>query len=119
MLFRSQLQESVSGNTSEAYLGDLQTAARMYEAAGDLNRALPMFRRAVALSDLLDAPRDTWRRPQTRIDAALALARTGQFDEAEALAQEALVLQREGGGSPTALAELDQIHQMKRAAARQ
>jgi tetratricopeptide (TPR) repeat protein len=87
-----KLQEGLSGNTSEPYLGDLQTAARVYGAAGDSARALALFRQAVTIADLLCTHNNDWRRSQTRMDAALALARLGQFDEAETLGEEAVAL---------------------------
>jgi hypothetical protein len=112
-----ELQESLSGNTSEPYLNDLQNAARMYDAAGDSARALTMFRRAITLADLHAAPVNDWRRAQTRMEAALALARAGQFDEAETLGEEAVTLE----GTATALgpqlvSQLEQIRRMKQAA---
>ena len=105
-----ELQESLSGNTSEPCLGDLGTAARVYEAAGDFLRALPLRRQAVTIADLLATSNQDWRRAQTRMDVALALARLGQFDEAETLGQEAVALQQ-----PLAR-QLEQIRQMKQAA---
>lgn len=113
-----KLQESLSGNTSDPYLGDLQIAARTYEAAGDYARALPLFRQAVPLSDLLATPRNLMRRSQTRMDAGLALARAGQFEEAEKFAEEAVALQSEGRRAPLeSHSQLEQIRQMKLASA--
>jgi len=112
-----ELQESLSGNTSEPYLGDLQTVARVYEAAGDSARALPLLRKAVVLADLHAAPND-WRRSETRMEVAMALARLGQFDEAETLGEEAVTLQRPmRTPGPPLSQQLDQIRQMKQAAA--
>ena len=105
-----ELQQSLTGNTSEPYLGDLQTAARVYEAAGESLRALPLRRQAVAIADLLAAANKDWRRAQTRIELALALAQLGQFDEAVTLAEEAVALQ------PPLAQQLEQIRQMKQAA---
>jgi Flp pilus assembly protein TadD len=111
------LQESLSGDTSEPYLGDLQTAARMYEAAGDSARALPLFRKAITIADSLAVPNNDWRRSQARMDAALALARLGQFDEAETLGEEAVAMQRTMRTPMPPLAQqLEQIHRMKQAA---
>jgi hypothetical protein len=87
-----ELQESLSGNTSEPYFNDLQKVARLYANASDFARALPLFREAIALSDLLATPPNSGRPSQTRLEAALALARAGQFDEAETLCQEAMTL---------------------------
>ena len=112
------MQESLSGNTSDPYLGDLQNAARVYEAAGESIRALALFRRAVTLADLLDTPNSGWRRSQTRMEAAFALARLGQFDEAETLGEEAVALARPPHTPRPPLAQqLEQIRQMKQAAA--
>jgi hypothetical protein len=105
-----ELQESLSGNTSEPYLGDLQTAARAYEAAGDSLRALPLRRRAVTIADLLATSNKDWRRAQTRMDVALLLAQLGQFDEAETLGEEGVALQ------PQLTQQLEEIRQMKQAA---
>jgi tetratricopeptide (TPR) repeat protein len=105
-----QLQESLTGNTSAPYLDDLQTAARVYEAAGDELRALPLHRQAVTIADLhATSTNKDWRRSQTRMDLALALAQLGQFDEAETLGEEAVALQ------PPLAQQLEQIRQMKQA----
>jgi tetratricopeptide (TPR) repeat protein len=113
-----ELQESLSGNTSDPYLTDLQNVARMYEAAGDAARTLSVLRKAVAVADLLATPNDDWRRSQTRMDAALALARMGQFDEAVALGEEAVALSRTMRAPRPPLAqELEQIRFMKQNAA--
>src|SRR5207244_9203131 len=78
-----ELQERLSGSTSEAYLGDLQNLARLYEAAGDTARAVALLRKAVGIADLNATPNTAWLRSTTRMEAAMALARLGQFDEAE------------------------------------
>jgi tetratricopeptide (TPR) repeat protein len=112
-----ELEESLSGNTSEPYLGDLQTAARAYEASGDFFRALPLHRQAITIADLLATSNKDWRRAQTRMDAALALAQLGQFDEAVTLGEEAVALQRPPHTPQPPLAQqLEQIRQMKHAA---
>jgi len=112
------LQETLSGNTSEFYLRDLQSAARVYEAAGDSARALPLFRKAIVAADLLATPNNDWRRAETRMDTALALARLGQFDEAEALGEEAVALERTMRTPRPSLADqLQQIRWMKQVAA--
>jgi hypothetical protein len=113
-----ELQESLSGNTSEPYLGDLWTAARVYEAAGDSLRALPLRRQAVAIADLLATSNNDWHRAQTRMDLALALAQLGQFDEALTLGEEAVALQQPSHSpAPPLTQRLEQIRQMKKAAA--
>jgi tetratricopeptide (TPR) repeat protein len=113
-----ELQESLSGNTSERYLGDLQMVARVYQAAGDSARTLALFRKAVTIADLVTTPNNDWSRSLTRMDAALALARLGQFDEAETLSEEAVALHRnQRTPSPPLAQQLEQIRRMKRAAA--
>jgi tetratricopeptide (TPR) repeat protein len=112
------LQESVSGNTSDPYLTDLLNVARVYENAGDAARTLALLRKAVAVADLVAAPNDDWRRSQTRIDAALALAKMGQFDEAEMLGVEAVGLSRTmRAPRPPMEQQLEEIRRMKRLAA--
>jgi tetratricopeptide (TPR) repeat protein len=105
-----ELQESLTGNTSTPYLEDLQTAAHVYEAAGDSLRALPLRRRAVTIADLVATANKDWHHAQTRMDVALVLAQLGQFDEAEALGEEAVALQ------PQLTQQLEEIRQMKHAA---
>jgi tetratricopeptide (TPR) repeat protein len=113
-----ELQESLSGNTSERYLGDLQMVARVYQAAGDSARALALFRKAVTIADLVTTPNNDWSRSQTRMEAALALAHLGQFDEAETLGEEAVALHRNQRTPSTPMTQpLEQIRRMKRAAA--
>jgi hypothetical protein len=113
-----EFEESLNGNTSEPYLGDLQTAARVFQDSGDSARALPLFRQAMTLADLLSLPNTGWRRSQTRMDAAFALAHLGQFDEAETLAREAVELQRTLHlPGPQWAGQLEQVRQMKQAAA--
>jgi Flp pilus assembly protein TadD len=113
-----QLEESLNGNTSDPYLTDLQNVARMYAAAGDGARTIALLRKAVAIADLLATPNDDWRRSQTRMDAARALANLGQFDEAETLGEEALALSRTMPiPRPPLAQELEQIRRMKQNAA--
>ena len=113
-----QAQESMSGNTSEAYLMDVQSVASMYTATSDYAHALPLRRKAVAISDLLSVPNGSpdWRRSQTRMDAAMALAHLDQFEEAETLAQEAIALHATARTpAPNLSQQLDMIRQMKKA----
>ncbi|MGA2039473.1 MAG: tetratricopeptide repeat protein [Bryobacteraceae bacterium] len=113
-----ELQASLSGDTSDPYLNDLQLAASVYVGAGGSTRALQLFRKAVTVADLLATPNNSWRRAQTRIDLAFALARSGQFDEAETLAEEAVALGRPmRTPMPALVQELEQIRRMKQAAA--
>jgi len=84
----------------------------------DSVRALPLRRKTVTIADLLATPNNAWLRSQTRMDVALALARLGQFDEAETLGEEAVVLQRTmRTPRPPLEQELELIRQMKQAAA--
>ena len=90
----------------------------MYEGTGDFARALPLFRKAVTIADLVASPNNGWRRSQTRMDAAFALAHLGQFDEAVMLGEEAVALERTMRSPRPALSqELAQIRQMKQDAA--
>jgi hypothetical protein len=75
------------------------------------------LRQAIAISDLHTALNDEWRRDQTRMNAAFVLAQMGQFDEAIALGEEALALQRTPRSPRTQLSQtLEQIRQMKKLA---
>jgi tetratricopeptide (TPR) repeat protein len=112
-----ELQESLTGNTSTPYLDDLQTAARVYEASGDIVRALTLRRQAVTIADLLTTSNKDWRRSQTRMGVALTLAQLGQFDEAVSLGEEAVALQQPPHAPGLPLTQqLEQIRQMKQAA---
>ena len=112
-----QLQESLTGNASAAYLEDLHAAAQAFEAAGDSLRALPLRRQAVTIADLLATSNKDWRRAQTRMDVALVLVRLGQFDEAVTLGEEAMALQQPPRTLEPPLPQLlEQIRQMKQAA---
>ena len=114
-----ELQESLSGNTSEPYLRDLQSVARIYTAAGDPATALPLFRKAIAISDLVSTPNNDWTRPATRMEAAQTLAGLKQFDEAVKLAEEAVALAKGGPNQQPYLAQqLEQIRQMQHAASK-
>jgi len=111
-----ELQESLSGNTSEPYLNDLQSAALVYRSAGDSAGALPLLRKAVTIADLVSSSNNDWRRSQIRMDTALVLASLGQFDEAETLGEQAVALQAPARNANLAQ-QLEQIRQMKRNAA--
>jgi tetratricopeptide (TPR) repeat protein len=112
-----ELQESLSGDTSGPYLRDLRMATGVYDAAGDTARALPLLRKAITVADLLATPNNDWWRAETRMDAALALAHLGQFDEAEALGEEAVALERPPRTPrPPLEQQLKQIRWMKEAA---
>ena len=111
------LEESLGGATSEPYLRAIETLADAMEATGDRCGALPLHRRIVAISDLVYAVNDS-RRATFRINAAVAYAREGQFDEAEALAKEAVAVgQHMQPPQPNIFTgQLQQILQMKQAA---
>lgn len=103
-----RLQESFSGNTSEFYLNDLQFAAGVYQSTGDAAGALPLLRRAVTIADAIAfPPQGDYRRASTRMALAQVLAVLHQFDEAEALGQEAVTLQK------NLAPELAQIQRMR------
>lgn len=108
------LQQSLSGNTSQQYLRDLQLAARTREAAGDQANALATSRKTIPISDLL-ARNDDGRQAQTRMDTAMLLARMGQFEEAETLAMESLTFAKQRQLDYSR--QLEQIRLMKRNAA--
>ncbi len=57
----------------------------------DLAGALPLRRKAVAITDLVDSANPS-ARAVARIQAAMAYAHQNQFDEAEALAREAIAI---------------------------
>jgi tetratricopeptide (TPR) repeat protein len=112
-----ELQESFSGNTSDAYLGDLQNMARLYEAAGDTAHAAVLLRKAIGIADLNATPNNAWLRSATRMEAAMALARLGQFDEAETLAEAGVALEGKSRVPRTQPSqELEQIREMRLAA---
>lgn len=116
-----QLQEALSGATSEPYLGDLELAAHLYRDSGDAARAMPLFRKAIEIADLLDAPSRIydWRRIQTRLEAAFTLAQMGQFDDAVALGEEAVALQGSSRNvDPGVPRQVAQLREMKKAAAK-
>jgi hypothetical protein len=112
------LEESLSGATSEPYLRAAETLAGATDANGDRAGALPLRRKIVTIADLVYGGSNETRRGWVRIDAAMAAAREGQFDEAEQLAGEAAAIgQRMQPSQPAVfVSELQQILQMKQAA---
>ena len=80
-----EFEESTTGKTSQAYLHDLELAATVDEAAGDLPGALPMRRQAMAIADRFPAE---WARSQTRNALVSLLDRLRQHEEATALRSE-------------------------------
>lgn len=85
------IEESLSGVTSAPYLRAVQTAASVYQSSGKTDRALVLYRQMVGIADRTLRTEDG-QRGFVRLDAAMALASAGQFDEAERLAQEALAV---------------------------
>ena len=83
------LEESLSGDTSAPYLTTAQTVAEVFRGSGKTDRALPLYRQIAAIADL-SIPANDARRGFVRMNAAMALASAGQFDEAERIAQEAI-----------------------------
>jgi hypothetical protein len=72
--------------------------------------------KAVGIADLNATPNNAWLRSTTRMEAAMALARLGRFDEAEALAQEGVALEgKSRAPRPQPSDELEQIREMRRA----
>jgi tetratricopeptide (TPR) repeat protein len=86
-----QLEESLSGKTSDAYIRAVQMLANIYQNCGDPERALPLFLQAVAIADLALEKGDS-QRGYARTQAAYTLARLGRFDEAEKLIDEAVAI---------------------------
>jgi tetratricopeptide (TPR) repeat protein len=101
---------TLSGDTSEPYLNALELAAPVLEQSGATESALALYRRSVTVVDLTDTAGDN-RRGQIRMNVAYALARAGQFDEAEELCRQAMAI------SSGFSAQLQQILNMKSAAA--
>ena len=90
-----KLQESFSGSTSEFYLNDLQLAASVYQGTSEAAGAVPLLRQAVAIADATAFPaQGDFRRASVRMSLAQTLAGLHQFDEAEAVAEEAVALQK-------------------------
>jgi hypothetical protein len=87
------------------------------EATGDRAGALPLRRKIVTIADLVYAANDS-RRATLRINTAMAYAREGQFDEAEALAKGAVAISQHMQPPQPGMftAQLQQILQMKQAA---
>jgi tetratricopeptide (TPR) repeat protein len=111
------LEESLSGRTSEPYLGVIELLAQVYQFNGDAGAALPLQRQAVALADLTSRPNGI-QRGQRRINLAFALARQLQFDEAEGLAAEAVAIGQSARPPADFANQLQQIRQMRKAALR-
>jgi tetratricopeptide (TPR) repeat protein len=85
-------QESLSGNTSDSYLNDLDRAVGILAAVKDYASALPLYRQSIALTDLRSEPGRQRLRSQARADAARAFEGAGQLDQAEILIEEAFAI---------------------------
>ena len=111
------MQEHLSGNTSQDYFRELDTAAGLEDQAGNYSQSLDLWRKAIPISDLLATPNNDSQRARTRVMAAMALAHLGQFDEGLILAQEGIALQHEMRTPGPALDPyLDSIRALKKAA---
>jgi tetratricopeptide (TPR) repeat protein len=85
------LEESLNGTTSVPYLHALETLARSYQAANNVEQALALRRQAIGISDLISAGNDT-NRVSTRIEAAWLLVQLERLDEAKSVAADALTV---------------------------
>jgi tetratricopeptide (TPR) repeat protein len=110
------IEVSLTGRTSESYLNRLDMAASIYEKDEHYAQALPLRGEQVPLADALTTPNDPGRRVVARISFALALANVGKFSEAEAMAREAVELQKISHAPVGSLdAELKKIQDLQRA----
>src|SRR5258708_35765659 len=114
------LEESLAGKTSEPCLRGLEVLASATEQTDDPASALPLRRRAIAISDLVYLKTDT-RRAYVRLSAAQLLSRLGRLDEAEQMLQEARAMGRDLRPPQPDLfhTELEQIQRRKAALAQQ
>jgi tetratricopeptide (TPR) repeat protein len=114
------LEESLAGKSSEPCLRGLEVLASVTEQTDDYASALPLRRRAIAISDLVYLKTDT-RRPYVRLAAAQLLSRLGQLDEAEQMLLEAIAIGKEVRPPQPNLfqSELGQIQRRKAALAQQ
>ncbi len=108
------LEESVTGNTSQPYLNALEVLANTQEWIGEGEGALSLRLKAVKIADLVFTKMDL-QRGQVRINTAFALARLGQFEEAERMGQEAaaIALENAPGQGEMYDSQLEQIRTMK------
>jgi len=108
------LNETLAGNSSEAYLNAADELAYRYQSIGDLEHAVPILRRNVAIADLTFLTGDG-RRAYFRGKAAMALAQQKNFEEAERLAMEAVAIGKAAQplDEVTFAAQLLRIRQMR------
>lgn len=112
------LEERLAGSSSEPYVRGLQTLARTLESSGEEARALPYRRQAAQIARLVYAGTDPGL-GYTLVNTAIALARAGQFEEAEQLAGEAVSVSLRMRPPQPSLFEgqREQVRRMKAAAA--
>jgi tetratricopeptide (TPR) repeat protein len=110
-----EFEESLNGKVSEPYLNALQTLAGMLEFT-DTPQALELFHSMVPIADSI-YPENHTAPLLTRTNVALALARHGEFDEADRMGREAgEIARRLTPPQPDLLTgPLEQIRQMKEA----
>ena len=85
-----EMEEGLSGVTSERYISVLQEAANIFRLGGQLPEVIALCRKSIGAADALATPNTPWRRSQARMDTANALAAAHQFEEALALADESV-----------------------------
>jgi tetratricopeptide (TPR) repeat protein len=86
-----KFEGTLTGDTSEGYVSALATLAQAQERSGATDAALATYRRRIAIADAAFLPKNQ-QRGRTRVEAARAVARLGQFDEAERLIDEAVAI---------------------------
>jgi hypothetical protein len=112
-----EMEASLSGTTSQPYMRAVQNAANAYQFAGLQDRALALFRQAVAIADAVFPSNDP-QRGFVRISEAFALANARQFEEAERLAGEAVAIGRRVNPAQAKMfaVQAEQIGKMRAAA---
>jgi len=85
------LEESLSGPIHQRYLDAMEQHAQLYESVHDRKSQIEALRQAVSIADKLYVS-PNFRNGNLRMTAAFALAREGQFEEAEQLASQALAI---------------------------
>ncbi len=105
-------EKSIAGDSSEPYLNAIEGLAQSYAAIGDRGRELDTLRQAIALADRLHVP-PSFREGSLRMNAAMALAALGKFDEAEQLASEAIAIGEKLHQPQHFAGQMAQIQRMK------
>jgi tetratricopeptide (TPR) repeat protein len=85
------LEESTNGKVSEPYLRALETLAGITGSSSQPERALPLWRQAFTVADIVLPVADA-RRAQIRSNAASAYLNQNQLDEAGRLIDEAVAI---------------------------